>query len=133
MNVNSTIKVILAGIGGVLAYLFGPWDALIIGLVVLLTLDYVTGVTAGAIKGELSSKVGFFGLLRKLVILVIIAVAAIIDRIIPSTNGAIRAAVIMFYIMNESLSILENAGRIGIPLPKRLRKAIESLRTVDSD
>lgn len=128
MNVNSTIKIIIAGLGGIMAYLFGPWDALIIGLVVLLALDYVTGVTAGAIKGELSSKVGFFGLLRKLVILAIIAVAAIIDRIVPSTNGAIRSAVIMFYVMNEALSILENAGRIGIPLPKKLKRAIESLK-----
>ena len=61
-------------------------------------------------------------------ILVIIAVASIIDRLIPDANSAIRSAVIMFYILNEALSILENAGEIGIPLPKKLKQAIEVLK-----
>ena len=128
MNISSTFKLVIAGIGGILAYLFGPWDALIIGMVVMLSLDYVTGVIAAALRGELNSKVGFIGLLKKVVILVIIAVASIIDRLIPDANSAIRSAVIMFYILNEALSILENAGEIGIPLPKKLKQAIEVLK-----
>lgn len=122
------IKYAAAGAGGVLTYLFGAWDALIIALVIFVVTDYITGIAKAAIHGELSSAVGFKGLLKKVMIFMLVMIGTIIDRAIPAANNAIRAAVIMFYIANEGLSILENAGQIGLPLPKVLKAALEKMR-----
>lgn len=92
-------------------------------------LDYVTGIVDGCISKQLSSAVGFTGLLKKGLILLIVAVGHILDtQILGGETSMCRSAVIGFYLSNERLSILENAGRIGIPLPKILIKALEQLR-----
>lgn len=122
------VKGILAAIGGIAAYLWGPWDALIIALVACVVIDYITGVANAWCKHELSSAVGARGLLKKIFIFVLVALATIIDRVIPATNQAIRAAVMIFYIANEGLSILENAGELGLPLPTVLKKALAALK-----
>lgn len=124
----SWLKGVAAVLGGIAAYLWGPWDALIAVLVSCVVIDYITGVVKGAYKHELSSKVGFLGLLKKLFIFALVALATQIDKIVPSANGAIRAAVMMFYIANEGLSILENAGALGLPLPNALKKALAALK-----
>lgn len=122
------LKGAAAVIGGVMAYLWGAWDALIIALVVVVVMDYITGVINAALRRELSSAVGFKGLCKKVMIFVIVAVGVIVDRAIPSTNGAVRTAVIVFYIANEGISILENAGRIGVPLPRVLKKWLAKMQ-----
>lgn len=128
------IKACIATIGGIAAYLWGPWDVLCMTLVAFVAIDYITGTIKAAILKELDSAVGFRGLLKKLFTFALVAVATMIDRIIPEANNAIRGAVMMFYIVNEGLSILENAGEMGLPLPKVLKNALKKLDpTVEAD
>lgn len=127
-GILSWLKAAAAALGGIAAYLWGPWDTLIIVLVVCVALDYVTGITKAAILKQLDSAVGFRGLFKKLFIFALVALATMLDRIVPDANGAVRAAVMIFYIANEGLSILENAGEMGLPLPSALKKALAALK-----
>ncbi len=127
------IKAAIAAAGGILAYLFGPWDALCMTLVALVALDYITGVIKAAVNKTLDSAVGFRGLIKKLFIFALVALATLVDRIIPEANSAIRSAVMIFYIANEGLSIVENAGEMGLPLPGALKKALVRLNDAGAD
>ena len=101
------LKVAAAALGGAATYLFGPWDAMILALVCVVAIDYITGVIKALILKKLDSNVGFRGLLKKVFIFALVALATVIDRMIPAANQAIRAAVIAFYVANEGISILE--------------------------
>ena len=127
------IKSIFAALGGFFAYLFGPWDALIIVLVAFVVMDYITGFISAASQGKLDSSVGFKGLAKKVMIFALVAVGSLLDKVIPAANNAIRAAVCMFYIANEGLSVLENAGALGLPLPKTLKNWLVKLKEIDAD
>ena len=118
------IKGAIAALGGAAAYLWGPWDALINALIALVALDYVTGVICAAANKRLSSEIVFKGLIKKAVIFALVAVAGVADKVIPATNQAIRAAVILFYIANEAISILENAAELGLPVPEKLKAVL---------
>lgn len=118
---------LIAALGGVAAFLFGPWDGLLTALLIAVAIDYLTGFAGAAVQGALSSEVGFRGLLRKVTIFLIIGLATALDRLVLSTNGALRAAVCLFYIVNEGLSILENTAKIGLPLPEALKNALTQL------
>lgn len=107
-------------------FCLGGWDALITALIVLIVIDYITGVFAAGMQGKLSSSAGLKGIAKKVFILMIVALAVQIDNVAP-TNGTIRSLVIYFFIANEGLSILENAGRAGLPIPDKLTKALEAL------
>lgn len=127
-NMVDVLRIAAAGIGGIATYIWGPWDALIIALVAMVTIDYITGIIKAAMQGKLSSLVGFKGLLKKVAIFLLVAVGVMVDKIIPATNETVRSAVIFFYIANEGLSILENAGELGLPLPAALKKSLEKMR-----
>lgn len=127
------LKYAAAGAGGLFAYLFEAWDALIIALVIFVVADYITGIAKAATQGKLSSAVGFKGLLKKVMIFVLVMVGTVVDKAIPAANHAIRSAVIMFYIANEGLSILENAGELGLPLPNALKNALEKIKEQTED
>ena len=118
------IKGAIAALGGAAAYLWGPWDALINALIALVALDCVTGVICAAANKRLSSEIGFKGLIKKALIFALVAVAGVADKVIPATNQAIRAAVILFYIANEAISILENAAELGLPVPEKLKAVL---------
>ena len=128
MNNDIIAGGVFAGLGGVLAYLFGPWDAPIMVLLGVVAMDYLTGVACAAVAKELCSTVGFKGLLKKVFIFILVALAAMLDKLVPATNGAVRSAVCMFYIANEGISILENAGRLGLPLPEALKSMLAKLQ-----
>ena len=138
-NMVDVLRIAAAGIGGIVTYIWGPWDALIIALVAMVIIDYITGVIKAAVQGKLSSAVGFRGLLKKVAIFLLVAVGVMVDRVIPATNEAVRSAVIFFYIANEGLSTLENAGELGLPLPAALKKSLEKMQDkeeksdIDSD
>ena len=124
----------IAGIGGGLAsFLFGGWSALLQVLVIFIILDYVIGVIVAAMYGELNSKVGFKGIAKKVMILVLVAAAHSIDKITAGDGTFIRDAVIFFYIANELLSILETVGRTNLPIPNVLKKAVETLNNKSGD
>ena len=127
-NMVDELRIAAAGIGGIATYIWGPWDALIIALVAMVAIDYITGIIKAAVQGKLSSLVGFKGLLKKVAIFLLVAVGVMVDKIIPATNEAVRSAVIFFYIANEGLSILENAGELGLPLPAALKKSLEKMK-----
>lgn len=128
MNVWNWLKGAAAALGGLAAYLWGAWDAMIQVLVAAVAIDYVTGVVNAALKGELSSAVGFKGLMKKVAIFLLVALGALVDKAAPAANGAVRAAVIVFYVANEGLSILENIGALGVPLPRVLKGWLEKLK-----
>ena len=127
-------KAFTALLGGFAGFLFGELDGLMVALIAFICLDYVTGVIVGAIKHKLNSHTGFIGLVKKALILVIVAVAHIVDtQILGGQNSVFRSAACCLYIANEGLSILENCGRLGVPYPKKLREILEQLRNKDGD
>ena len=129
------IQIAITAIGGWLGYFLGGLDGLMIALIVLMTLDYVSGVMCAIIDRKLSSAVGFKGVCKKVFILMLVGVAHIIDLHVVGTGSALRGAVICFYMSNEGLSLLENAAHIGLPIPDKLRDILVQLhdkeRTTD--
>lgn len=120
-------KVLATAIGGITGYLFGGWHALLQILLVFVAIDYLTGLLASGYEGKLSSKVGFRGIAKKVMIFAIVAVGHLIDTAIGE-NHLFRDAVIYFYLANELLSILENAGRTGLPIPEQIKNAVDVLK-----
>lgn len=128
---------ILTGVGvlgSLIASLFGGWDAALITLLIFMTIDYITGlIVAGVFKastksktGALESRAGWKGLCRKGVTLLIVLVSYRLDIVMGSTF--IRDAVIIAFTANETISIVENAGLMGIPIPAVITKAIDVLK-----
>lgn len=113
-------------IGGTLAGLFGGWDILLKTIVALAILDYVTGWIKGTYQKKLSSDICFKGILKKIVMFIIIAVAFIIQELMGG-NIPLREIVIVFYICNEALSLLENAA-VFVPIPEQLKEILLQLR-----
>lgn len=114
--------------GSLLSIFVGSVDSFVVVLVALVVVDYMTGMIASALEGKLSSQVGFRGIIRKLLIFVLVAAAHLVDLAIGWNMHIIRDAIVFFYIANEFISIVENAGRAGVPIPAVLRKAIELLK-----
>lgn len=129
------VQIAITALGGWLGYFLGGMDGLMIALIVLMTLDYVSGVMCAVIDKKLSSAVGFKGICKKVFILMLVGVAHIIDLHVVGTGSALRGAVICFYMSNEGLSLLENAAHIGLPIPDKLRDILSQLhdkeRTTD--
>jgi toxin secretion/phage lysis holin len=120
-------KLVLAGMGTLGIYLFGGYDAILQALIALVVLDYITGVLAAYYEQKLNSEVGFKGIAKKICIFMLVAMATLLDSSSGLSEPILRTAVIMFFIANEGLSILENSGRLGVPLPDVLRQALEKL------
>ena len=121
------IQTAITLLGGWLGYFVGGWDGMLIALVVLMALDYITGVMCAIADKKLSSSVGFKGICKKVFILMLVGVANIVDVHVVGSGSALRAAVICFYLSNEGVSILENAGHIGLPIPEKLKVVLEQL------
>lgn len=122
------IQTITAAICGIVGFLYGKADGLMYALLTFIILDYVTGVIVACINKNLSSEVGFKGIAKKVVILIIVAIGNIIDIYILCDGAVCRSTVIGFYLANEGISILENAGNLGIPLPKKLISVLKQLK-----
>jgi len=129
-DAGSVFKVIVALGGGAASYLFGGWSPLLGVLLTFVIIDYITGVVAAGIEGKLSSEVGLKGIAKKVFIFVMVAVAHLVDQAVGLNVLPIllRDAAIFFYLANELLSITENAGRIGIPIPPFIAEAVALLR-----
>ena len=120
---NSVIAFICTG----LVYLLGGFDVALTCLLIAIVLDYVSGIIRSFIKKDLSSKVGFRGVVKKVSILLVVMLAVLVDRVTGET-GTIRTLVIYYFVANEGLSILENLGQAGIPIPQTIKKALKSLK-----
>lgn len=122
------LRVCWIGLCALFGYLYGSFDGLLAGLVTFVILDYILGVTAAINEGKLSSKVGFKGIMRKVVIFVIVATAKILGYSILGIGMILRDAVIGFYIFNEGVSLLENAKRLGVKVPDDVMKALKKVK-----
>ena len=125
------IQMAVAAIGGWLGYFLGGMDGLMIALVIFMALDYITGLMCAVIDKKLSSAVGFKGICKKVLILLLVGVANIVDVHVVGTGSALRGAVVCFYLSNEGLSLLENAAYIGLPVPDRLKTVLAQLHNRD--
>lgn len=123
----NTIQLIFTAIGGWLGYFLGGCDGLLIALVVFVVADYITGVMCAIADRELSSEVGFKGICRKVLIFILVGIANILDVQVIGTGSVLRTAVIFFYLSNEGVSLLENAGHLGLPIPEKLKAVLEQL------
>lgn len=122
------LKYIVAVVGTYFTWLFGAWDLALEVLVLFMVLDYITGLLRGYINKELSSDVGLKGIARKTVIFVVLIVAVALDRLLNTGNWLFRTMVCYFYIANEGLSLLENCGSLGLPIPKKMLEALAQLK-----
>ena len=137
-NVWSWLIRTIGAVGALIAGLLGGWDATMQVLCLVMALDFVTGLMV-AFHGKskktetvgLSSKASFIGITRKVFILILVGLAVAIDTSLGMA-GVLRLAVSMFYTANEGLSILENAGLLGLPMPDALKRALEQMRDKDA-
>ena len=123
----NTIQLIFSAVGGWLGYFLGGCDGLLYALIAFVVIDYITGVMCAIINRELSSAVGFKGIFRKVLIFLLVGIANIIDVQVIGTGAVLRTAVIFFYISNEGVSVLENAGHLGLPIPEKIKTVLEQL------
>ena len=121
------IQMAVAAIGGWLGYFLGGMDGLMIALIVFMALDYITGLMCAIADKKLSSAVGFRGICKKVLILMLVGVAHIVDLHVVGTGDALRSAVVCFYLSNESVSMLENAAHLGLPIPEKLKSVLAQL------
>ena len=121
------LQIAITGIGGWLGYVLGGMDGLLIALVVFITIDYITGIMCAVVDKKLSSEVGFKGIFKKVLILMLVGIANVIDVHVVGTGSALRGATVCFYLSNEGLSILENTVHLGLPVPEKLKEVLSQL------
>lgn len=126
---NSTVAIVAT----FFTYLFGGWDAAIGILIVFMCLDYATGVIVAYQNNLLDSEVGFKGLVKKFMILVILIVAVMLDRLMNTGTWVFRTLVCYFYIANEGISLLENVSNLGVKIPDKLKDALVQLNKDESE
>lgn len=126
-NILNYLKIVVTAIGGVLGWLFGGFDALIYALIAFVVIDYITGVLVAICKKHVSSEIGFKGISKKVMIFLLEALGNIIDQYVLTSGSTLRTMLIMFYLSNEGISIIENAGNLGLPLPEKLKSVIQQL------
>ena len=122
-----------AAIGGALGWFIGGLDGFLYALIAFVVIDYLTGLLAAGVQKKLSSEVGFKGIAKKIAIFLLLGIANIIDVDVIQNGTALRTAVIFFYLSNEGLSILENAGNIGLPIPEKLKTMLAQLKDKEDD
>lgn len=129
----ATNKVLFSAIGGLIGSIFGEVDGFFFALMIFIAIDYITGLMAAAVEKRLASNIGFKGIFKKIAILFLVSVGHLIDTEIIKQGGAIRTMVIFFYLSNEGLSILENAVRIGLPIPEKLQALLKQFNEKEGD
>ena len=120
---NSIIATILTAF----IYLVGGLDVAMTCLLVAIVLDYLSGITKAYVTKQLSSQTGFRGIVKKVAVLIVVMLAVLVDRVAGNT-GAIRTLVIYYFVANEGLSVIENLGQAGVPIPQSIKKALKALK-----
>lgn len=121
------LQMAITAIGGWLGYFLGGMDGLLTALIIFMTLDYVTGIMCAIVDKKLSSAVGFRGIFKKMLIVLLVGVAHIVDLHVVGAGNALRSAVACFYLSNEGVSLLENAAHLGLPIPEKLKTILQQL------
>ena len=121
------VQAAFATTGAFLGWFLGGLDGFLYALIAFVAIDYLTGVMCAIIDRKLSSEVGAKGIFKKGLIFMLVGVGHIIDSQVLGNGGAVRTAVIFFYLSNEGISILENAAHVGLPIPEKLKNVLEQL------
>jgi len=121
----SQIRIALTLIYSILSWGFGGFDYMLYALFAFMVLDYISGIVVAIKTKKLSSNIGFRGIGKKVMILVMVAVGNLIDISIIGSGHTCRSVVIAFYSANEAISILENASNLGLPLPEKIKAVLE--------
>ena len=132
-HMDKVLNSVIAIIATAFTFLFGDWDTVVIVLIGFMVLDYVTGVLVAYINKKISSKIGLKGLTKKFMIILILIGAVMLDRLMNNGTWMFRTLVCYFYIANEGISLLENAGNLGLPIPDKLKEALEQLQNKESE
>lgn len=121
------VQMVFTGVGGWLGWFLGGCDGLLYALIAFVVADYITGMMCAAVDHKLSSEVGFKGIFKKVLIFMLVGIGNILDVQVIGNGSVLRTAVIFFYISNEGISLLENAGHLGLPFPEKLKAVLEQL------
>lgn len=124
-------KMISALLGGVLGWFLGERNPLFYALISFAVLDYISGVMLAVCQKKISSKIGYRGIVKKAMIFILVGLGNVIDNYIIGSGSSIRTMLIMFYLSNEGISILENAANIGLPLPKKLKDVLMQIDKIE--
>ena len=127
-KIHLIFNTIVTAVGVAMGFLFGEVTGLFWALIAFMALDYITGVIIAVINKKLSSEVGFKGLAKKFLILVFVAVGHILDAYVLGNTGVAMTAVMLFYIANEGVSIIENAALLGLPVPQKITDILEQIK-----
>ena len=123
----NVVQLAFAAIGGWLGWFLGGADGFLYALIAFVVIDYITGVMCAIVDHKLSSEVGFKGICKKVLIFMMVGIGNIIDVQVLGQAGVLRTAVIFFYLSNEGVSLMENAGHLGLPIPAKLKAVLEQL------
>lgn len=121
------IQTAFTALGGFIGWFLGGADGFMYALIAFVVIDYITGVLCAIADKSLSSEVGFKGICRKVLIFVLVGIGNIIDVYVLGDSSVLRTAVIFFYLSNEGVSLLENASRLGLPIPDKLKDVLSQL------
>jgi toxin secretion/phage lysis holin len=128
ISLRTIVDSLISIIGSIFTFIFGGWDIALKVLIVLMIVDYLSGLNVGRKQHKINSHTSYNGLKRKLYIMYMLILAVMLDRILGFHVVYFRSLVCYFYITNESISILENCGKAGLPLPQRLMNILEQLK-----
>lgn len=128
MSFDKIVNLCFGCIGAIIGTFIGGLTGLLTALIWLMIADYITGVLSAIKRKEVNSNVGFWGIVKKCLILLMVGVGNILDVYIITQGSTVRTAVIMFYAANDGISILENLTELGLPVPDKVRKILEQLR-----
>ncbi len=129
MSVNEfCFSAFFASAGIILCSFFGGWDTPLKILVILMVLDYLTGILGAVRKKRVDSEVMFWGGIRKGLILAVIVVAVLLDELAGNSKPILRSLAIYFYVAREGLSVTENLGLLGVPLPPSICRVLNQLQ-----
>lgn len=121
------LSAILATVGYLFIYLLGGWDVALQCLLLAIVFDYISGMIKAYHTRTISSKIGFHGIVKKVGVLLIVMLGVLVDRVTGNT-GAVRTLVIYYFVANEGLSVIENLGQSGVPIPDSIKKALKALK-----
>ncbi len=128
-----TIQALFTATGVFVGWFLGGLDGFMYALLAFVLIDYLTGIMVAVLEKKLSSEIGFRGIFKKILIFILVGIGNIIDVYIIGNGSAVRTAVIFFYISNEGISIFENIGKIGLPIPEKLKRALEQINEEDKN
>lgn len=123
------LQFIFSAIGGMVGWYLGGVDGFMYALITFVIIDYITGLMVAVLEHKLSSEIGFRGIFKKVLIFALVGIGNMIDIHLLGNGSAVRTAIIFFYISNEGISIVENAAKIGLPVPKKLLDVLAQIKS----